>query len=89
MPSPTTTIAQTQEHRLRLYVAGAAPSSTRAVEVLRAVLDDHVAGRYALEVVDVYQQSFLVFQVNVMIVLVLVKFFFGFVCVCVCVCVCV
>ena len=71
--SPATTIARTEEHRLRLYVAGAAPSSTRAVEVLRRVLDDHVPGRYALEVVDVYQQPLLALQANVMTVPTLMK----------------
>ena len=41
---------------LRLYVTGTTPRSTRAVANLREVCDQHLAERYELEVVDVYQQ---------------------------------
>ena len=42
--------------RLRLYVAGHAPNSVRAVANVRAICDEHLKGRYDLEVIDVYQQ---------------------------------
>jgi circadian clock protein KaiB len=60
-------------HRLRLYVAGAAPASTRAVEVLRSVLDRGVPGPYELEIVDVYQQPLLALEANIMTVPTLVR----------------
>ena len=41
---------------LRLYVTGMTPRSTRAIASVRQVCDEHLAGRYELEVVDVYQQ---------------------------------
>ena len=41
---------------LRLFVAGSTPKSTRAVGNLRAILEQHLAGRYELQVVDLYQQ---------------------------------
>ena len=41
---------------LRLFVAGSTPKSTRAVGNLRAILEGNLAGRYELEVVDLYQQ---------------------------------
>lgn len=38
--------------RLRLYVAGQSPRSVRALENLRRVCDEHLAGRYHVEVID-------------------------------------
>lgn len=37
---------------LRLYVAGQSPRSVRAVDNLRRVCDEHLAGRYRVEVID-------------------------------------
>lgn len=48
--------AETDTFVLRLYVAGATPRSTRAVANLRALCERHLAGRYELEVVDIYQE---------------------------------
>lgn len=41
---------------LRLYVAGTTPRSARAIANLKSVCEEHLAGRYDLEVIDVYQQ---------------------------------
>jgi circadian clock protein KaiB len=40
---------------LRLYVAGSAPNSLRAVESLRGVCAEHFAGCHQLEIVDLLQ----------------------------------
>lgn len=40
---------------LRLYVTGTTPRSTRAIENIRRVCEDHLKGRYELEVIDIYQ----------------------------------
>lgn len=37
---------------LRLYVAGNAPNSVRAISNAQAVCDEHFAARYELEIVD-------------------------------------
>jgi circadian clock protein KaiB len=37
---------------LRLYVAGQSPNSVRAIESLHRICDEHVPGRYRIEVVD-------------------------------------
>jgi circadian clock protein KaiB len=47
--------ATSEHYVLRLYVAGTTPGSARAVENLRRICDELLAGRYDLEVVDVYQ----------------------------------
>ena len=44
---------------LRLYVTGMTPRSARAVKNLQAICDEYLAGRYDLEVVDIYQQPVL------------------------------
>jgi circadian clock protein KaiB len=44
---------------LRLYVTGMTPRSARAVKNLRTICDEYLAGRYDLEVIDIYQQPLL------------------------------
>jgi len=45
-----------QEHYvLRLYVTGATPTSTRAIVNIRKICEEHLQGRYDLEVVDISQ----------------------------------
>ena len=41
---------------LRLYVTGMTPKSIRAIANIRKICEEHLQGRYALEVVDLYQQ---------------------------------
>ncbi len=41
--------------RLRLYVAGHAPNSVRAVANVRAICDEHFASGHELEIVDVLE----------------------------------
>ncbi len=38
---------------LRLYVSGNSAKSVEAIRTIRAVCEEHVAGRYTLEIVDV------------------------------------
>jgi circadian clock protein KaiB len=41
---------------LRLFIAGATPRSILAVANIRAICEECLAGRYDLEVIDIYQQ---------------------------------
>jgi circadian clock protein KaiB len=41
---------------LRLYITGTTPRSTRAVYNLIKLCQEHLEGRYTLEVIDIYQQ---------------------------------
>jgi circadian clock protein KaiB len=45
-----------EQYVLRLYVTGMTARATRAIQNVRAICDEHLKGRYDLEVVDVYQQ---------------------------------
>jgi circadian clock protein KaiB len=65
--------AASERYVLRLFVAGTTPGSTRAVEALRALCDEHLAGRYDLEVIDVYQQPALARSEQIVAVPTLVK----------------
>jgi circadian clock protein KaiB len=70
---PAASSATPEIYVLRLYVAGATLGSTRAVEALRATCDEHLRGRYEIEVVDVYQQPLLAMKDQVLAVPTLVK----------------
>jgi len=54
--TPTQTDAREGRVVLRLYVAGNAPRSVQALANVRHVCEEYLAGRYELEVVDIYQQ---------------------------------
>ncbi|OUJ72615.1 circadian clock KaiB family protein [Hymenobacter crusticola] len=41
---------------LHLYITGVTPNSTRAVRNLKDICDRYLAGRYELQIVDIYQQ---------------------------------
>jgi circadian clock protein KaiB len=41
--------------QLRLYVAGQSPKSLRAIDNLRRVCEEHLAGRYIVELVDLLE----------------------------------
>lgn len=49
-------ISAVEHYELRLYVTGTTERSTRAVRNIRTLCEEYLAGRYELEVVDVYQQ---------------------------------
>ena len=41
-----------KQYELRLYVAGQTPRSVRAIDNLNKVCEEHLAGRYRIEVID-------------------------------------
>ena len=47
---------ETETFELRLYVTGMTPRSTRAITAVRMLCEELLRGRYALEIIDVYQQ---------------------------------
>jgi circadian clock protein KaiB len=51
--------AKRQRYVLRLYVAGTTPRSQAAIRTVTAICEEHLAGRYELEVIDIYQQPVL------------------------------
>ena len=58
---------------LRLYVTGTTARSMRAIANLRRLCEQHLAGRYDLKVVDVYQQPELAAREQLVVAPTLVK----------------
>ena len=44
-----------ERYVLRLYISGLTPRSTEALATLRALCEEHLQGRYQLEVIDLFQ----------------------------------
>jgi len=53
-------------YKLRLFVTGSTPRSVKAITNIRAICDEHLAGRYDLEVVDLYLRPDLAREEHVM-----------------------
>ena len=47
---------QEARYVLRLYITGATPQSVRAIANVKQICEEHLQGRYELEVIDLYQQ---------------------------------
>lgn len=58
---------------LRLYITGMTKRSARAIENLQVFCEKHLAGRYELQVIDVYQQPELASREQIVAVPTLIK----------------
>ncbi len=65
--------ASEEQYVLRLYIAGTTPASSRSVENLRSICEEHLKGRYELVVVDVFQQPTLAKDEQIIAVPTLIK----------------
>ncbi len=48
-----------RKYVLRLYVTGSTPKSMRAVRNIKEICEEHLKGRYELEVIDIYNNPIL------------------------------
>jgi circadian clock protein KaiB len=48
--------ADSEHYSLRLYVAGQTPKSIAAIANLRRICEEHLAGRYTIELIDLLVQ---------------------------------
>jgi circadian clock protein KaiB len=48
-----------QVWKLKLYVAGASPKSLKAFANLRSLCEEHLSGRYTIEIVDLVKRPLL------------------------------
>ncbi len=58
---------------LRLYIAGSSDRSLRAIQNARQICDEHLAGAYELEVIDILQQPTLAKDDQILAVPTLIK----------------
>lgn len=42
---------------LRLYITGLSPKSQKAVDRVKKICEEHLKGRYELEIIDIYQKK--------------------------------
>lgn len=54
--TPKTTRTRATSWELRLYVAGQTPKSLTAFANLKNICEEHLAGRYRIEIIDLMQQ---------------------------------
>ncbi len=45
-----------ERYHFQLFITGTSPRSIQAVANIQALCEEHLAGRYELEVIDMYQQ---------------------------------
>jgi len=62
-----------QKYLLRLYVTGSTRKSLRAIANIKKICEEHLKGRYHLEVIDLYQQPSLAKGEQIIAVPTLVK----------------
>jgi circadian clock protein KaiB len=55
LDAPTLTDTQ-EDWQLRLYVAGPSPKSLKALANLKALCEEHLAGRHEIEIIDLVDQ---------------------------------
>lgn len=79
-PRPSTSAFETaiesagsERYVLRLFIAGTTPSSSKAVENLRSICEEHLKDRYELSVIDVFQQPGLAKDEQIIAVPTLIK----------------
>jgi circadian clock protein KaiB len=44
------------DYVLRLYVSGMTPNSKQAIKNVQSICEEHLEGRYQLEIIDIFQQ---------------------------------
>jgi circadian clock protein KaiB len=72
-PNPLTDCESVVVYHLRLYVAGFTSRSAMAVTNLKAICEEHLNGRYELDVVDIYQQPALARRAQIIAVPTLIR----------------
>lgn len=67
--------AKRQSYVFHLYIAGASPNSIRAVECVKRLCEEGLAGRYELNIIDLCQMPELAKRENVIAIPTLVRKF--------------
>jgi circadian clock protein KaiB len=73
IPSAPGAVAEDQLCELRLYVAGETPRSLAAIGNLKRICEEHMAGRYRIEVIDLMANPQLARQDQILAIPTLVR----------------
>ena len=71
----TINIMNEPEYKLRLFITGATPNSTRAVTNIKRICEQHIRGKYLLEIIDLYIKKEVAEQEQLVAVPMLLKVF--------------
>lgn len=71
--SRDSTVAGKEKYILRLYISGTKQKSAKAIDNLRQVCEEHLAGRYDLEIIDIKEQPELAKDAQIVAVPALIK----------------
>lgn len=71
--SKLTVAEATEVWHLRLYIAGRSAKSQHAVENLKTICDEHLAGRHEVEIIDLAEQPSLARSEDVLAIPTLVR----------------
>jgi circadian clock protein KaiB len=63
------------EYELRLFITGVTPNSVRAINNIRHICESYLKGRYELQIIDVYQDTALAQQEQIIALPLLIKKF--------------
>ncbi|HEY0060349.1 MAG TPA: circadian clock KaiB family protein [Flavisolibacter sp.] len=63
------------EYILSLYITGATPNSVRAITNIKQLCEEHLKGRYSLQIIDVYQHGAVAEQEQLIALPLLIKRF--------------
>ena len=72
---PDDTLTSTEVYKLRLFVAGASPNSSHAIENLNEICETYLEGFYEIEIIDVYQQPSIASKEQIIALPLLIKSF--------------
>jgi len=72
-PKKTTSRARQAKYVLRLYINGSTLKSVRAIENIKAVCEQHLKGRYDLEVINIHKHPKLARDEQIVAVPTLIK----------------
>jgi circadian clock protein KaiB len=61
------------EYELRLYITGATPNSVKAITNIRNICESYLKDRYALHIIDVYQDAALAQEEQIIALPLLIK----------------
>ncbi|MDP9079477.1 MAG: circadian clock KaiB family protein [Bacteroidota bacterium] len=73
MPAYKNDVQDDDIYRLRLFVTGATPNSTRAISNIKEFCETYLKDRYELEIIDVYQQRLIAENEQIIALPMLVK----------------
>ena len=66
-------INETQPYVFALYITGASPNSSKAVNNLKSFFEKYLKNQYELQIIDVYQQPHIVKSVDIIAMPLLIK----------------